>query len=478
LSLRKKAISGVKWTSLSTIISALLQVVQVAILARFLSAGDFGLMAIVMVVIGFAQAFLDMGMSNAIIHKQEVSHRQLSTLYWLNIMAGFLLYLIVYFLAPFIASFYHESRLEDMIKLIGVIFLITPFGQQFFILLEKELKFNLLAKITILNKIISLLVTSYLAYLGFGVYALIYGAIISAIFTTSQYIMIGSKEHRPSFGFHIHEVGDFLQFGLYQMGERMINYFNSQFDTILIGKLLGVESLGIYTIAKELIMKPASIINPIFTRVAFPTMAKIQDDIPRLKDVYLKMINFIASINFPIYVAIIILAPELVNLLFGQKWMDAVPLVQILSIFGAIRSIGNPIGSLLLARGRADLGFWWNFGLLFFTPIMIYIYSYWGLTGIAWGLILNLLILQLPTYYIVIQPLCGADLKEYFGQIIKALFIAIVLYVLVYNYYLLLPSMLLLKMIVVVGSIVSLSYVLNYYLNRTFIDEVRGFMKR
>jgi O-antigen/teichoic acid export membrane protein len=478
LSLKKKAISGVKWTSLSTIISALLQVVQVAILARFLSASDFGLMAIVMVVIGFAQAFLDMGISNAIIHKREVSHRQLSTLYWLNILSGFLLYIIIYFLAPFIASFYHEGRLEDMIKLIGIIFLITPFGQQFFILLEKELKFNLLAKITILNKIISLLVTSYLAYLGFGVYALVYGAIISAAFTTSQYIMIGSKEHRPSVSFHIHEIGDFLQFGLYQMGERTINYFNSQFDTILIGKLLGVESLGIYTIAKELIMKPASIINPILTRVAFPTMSKIQDDVPRLKDVYLKMINFIASINFPIYVAIIILAPELINLLFGEKWMDAVPLVQLLSIFGAIRSTGNPIGSLLLARGRADLGFWWNFGLFFFLPLSILFYSQWGLMGIAWGLVANIVLLQLPGYYILVKPLSGATLGEYFWQIIRALFISIVVYLIGYNIYMILNESIYFRMVLIPLVVVLLTFLLNRFFNHEFINELKGFLTR
>jgi len=477
LSLRKQGISGVKWTSSATIITTLLQVLQVAILARFLSASDFGLMAIVMVVIGFSQAFLDMGISNAIIHKQYVTSRQLSTLYWVNILAGIGLYGIIYLLAPWIASFYHEAKLEDIVKLVGIIFLITPYGQQFFVLLEKELQFRTLAKISILNKFISLLITTYLAYRGMGVYALVYGAISSAVFTTVQYILIGIKNYKLSFTFDIYEVKEFVQFGLYQMGERTINYFNSQFDTILIGKFLGVESLGVYTIAKELVMRPAAVINPVLTRVAFPTMAKIQNDIPRLKQLYIKMLNFIATINFPIYIAMIILAPELITIIFGDKWDRAIPLVQILAIFGAIRSVVNPIGSLLLARGRADLGFWWNFGLFFYVPLSIYIYSFWDLEGIAWGMVINILILQLPSYYVLVKPLCGAGLKEYFWQILRPMLFSVIIYYIVNTFYFALCPNIFLKMLCVLGLIIVLSFILNKFFNKVFMSELRGFVK-
>jgi len=478
MSLKQSAISGVKWTSVASIINALLQILQVAILARYLSQSDFGLMAIVMVVIGFAQAFLDMGISNAIIHKQKVTYRQLSTLYWVNILAGIFLYGVIYLLSQYISSFYNEPALKDIMIVVGIIFLITPWGQQFFVLMEKELKFQLLAKISIVNKVISLVVTSVLAYKGFGVYSLVYGTIASAIVSTVQYILFGLKEHKTSLCFDISQVKEFLKFGLYQMGERTINYFNSQFDTILIGKLLGVENLGIYTIAKELVMKPAMVINPVIARVAFPAMSKIQDDIPRLKAIYLKMINFLASINFPIYVIIIILAPELVSLLFGERWSDATLIVQILGIFAAIRSIVNPIGSLLLARGRADLGFWWNFGLLFYAPLSIYIYSNWGLVGISWGLVLNMIILQLPGYYILIKPLCGAGLQEYFWQIIRPMLFSVIIYVLVYACYASLYPNVFFKIVVIVGVVFVLTFVLNNYFNKEFMRELKGFLKK
>ena len=208
------------------------------------------------------------------------------------------------------------------------------------------------------------------------------------------------------------------------MGERSINYFNSQFDTILIGKLLGTEALGIYTIAKNLVMKPAQIINPIITKVTFPIMAKIQNDTKQLKNIYLKTINYLCSVNFSIYMAIAVLAEPLVLLLFGDNWLESVVILQILSFYFMFRSIGNPIGSLQLAKGRADLGFYWNLGLFLLVPLAIYLGSFFGLVGVAFALLVLQIFLNFPNWFFMVRPLCGARFKEYFVQIILPLSIA------------------------------------------------------
>ena len=399
MSLKQKTITGLKWTTYSTVIVTLLQLAQISILARFLDPSAFGLMALVMVVIGFSQAFLDMGISNAIIHKQEISHEQLSTLYWVNVLAGIVLFGIVCAVAPLVASFYHEPELTLLTILVGVTFLIQPFGQQFMVLWQKEMRFAEMAKIDIINKLVSLAVSVWFAYDGYGVYALVYGTIAGVVIQTIQFMVLGLREHKPSFIFRASEIKEFMSFGAYQMGERTINYFNYQIDTLLIGKLLGAEALGIYSIAKQLIMRPAQIFNPIITKVTFPMMAKIQDDTVRLKNIYLRTIHYLSSVNFPIYALMIVLAPELVMILFGDKWMEAVPIVQILSIFGALRSTGNPIGSLLLAKGKAKLGFYWNLGLFFYVPLGVYISSQWGLIGVSWGLVLIMASLMIPHWY-------------------------------------------------------------------------------
>ena len=131
MSLKAKAIGGAKWTSVSAVISAVVQLLQVAILAHFLDKKDFGLMALAVFVIGISQIFMDMGISNAIIYKKDVTHEQLSTMYWLNVSMGVLIYLLLFLLAPLVAAFYHEPKLVGVLNWIALTFVIQPFGQQF-----------------------------------------------------------------------------------------------------------------------------------------------------------------------------------------------------------------------------------------------------------------------------------------------------------------------------------------------------------
>jgi O-antigen/teichoic acid export membrane protein len=476
LSLKQKTISGVKWTTLSTVIVTLVQLAQLAILARFLNPTDFGLMALVMVVIGFSQAFLDMGISNAIIHKQKITHEQLSTLYWVNVLAGVVLFVVICAVAPFVASFYHESELIKLTILVGITFLIQPFGQQFMVLWQKEMRFREIAKIDIINKLISFVASVWFAYDGYGVYALVYGTIVASVVSTLQYMILGLREHRPSFIFRPSEIKEFMSFGAYQMGERTINYFNYQIDTMLIGKLLGMEALGIYNIAKQLIMRPAQVFNPIITKVTFPAMAKIQDDLPKLKEVYLKTINYLSSVNFPVYAFIFIFANDITFVLFGVKWLAAVPIIQILSIWGALRSTGNPVGSLLLARGKANWGFWWNLGLFFYVPVGIYVGSHWGLVGISWVLIALQFSLTTPNWYFLVKPLCGAGFVEYHMQIFKPALIAMVAGFGAYVGVLIFDSIWI-KFTVGIGIGLGLSYLINKNYNEDFFSEIKGLIK-
>jgi O-antigen/teichoic acid export membrane protein len=425
LSLKRRAVSGIKWTTFSSVIVAMLQILQLVILARLLEPTVFGLIAITSVVIGFAQAFLDIGISNAIIHKQEVSHTQLSTLYWLNVSSGVVLFIIVSLCAPLVALFYQEAELTNIIILVAMTFLIQPFGQQFMVLWQKELRFNDIAKVDVITKLLSLLVSVIFAYYNYGVYALVYGVLAGTLLQTLVFVYKGFREYTISFVFQLSDVREFLNFGLYQMAEKTLNYFNSQIDTLLIGKLLGVETLGVYNIAKQIIMKPIQIINPIVSKVSFPVMAKIQHDTDKLKEIYLKTINLLSATNFPIYLFMFITAPQLVALIFGEKWIDAVVIVQILSIYGALRSIGNPVGTLLLAKGRADWGFYWNLGLFFYIPIVIYVASQWGIEALSWSLVSIMISLITPMWYFLVKPLTQASFWEYHQQILNSAFISI-----------------------------------------------------
>lgn len=424
MKLKDQAISGVKWTALENVISLIVSLASISILAKFLAPGDFGLMALATVVIGFSQAFVDMGFSNAILYKQNLTRVQLSTLYWLNLIAGAVVFSLIALGSGLIATFYSEPRLQDIMTLTGTIFLILPFGQQFAVLMRKELQFHLLSKIGISGRIVTLLVAIFLACDDYGVYSLVVSSLVGAVFTTFFMVVFGLGLHRPALTLKVSEVREFFSFGAYQMMEKIANYFNSNVDSLIVGRMLGVNELGIYSVAKQLTMRPAQMINPVITRVSLPLMAKVQDDICELKNIYLSSINYLCSVNFPIYFMVIFFAKDITLLMLGVKWLDAVPTIQLLAAYCGLRSVGNPVGALLLARGRARLAFIWNMALLAVLPLVMLLGSAWGLHGIALSLVITAFVLMLPTWLYLVRPLCGATFIEYHRLILRSALIA------------------------------------------------------
>ena len=477
--LKQKAMKGVKWTTISMGTRSILQLLQLIIIARYLSAEDFGLVAIVMVVIGFSQLFMDMGISNAIIHKQDISHKQLSTLYWLNIFSGCVLTVLIFIISPYIASFYNNENLTPLIRILSISFLINGIGNQYRVLLRKELRFNKLAKIEIASTVISFLVAVIMAVTGYGAYSLVFGILITALISNILLLKDGIKNNKPSFIFDFINIKPFLTFGLYQMGQNSIVYFNNQFDVILIGKLLGMEAVGVYNLTKQLVMRPSQIVNPIVTSVTFPVMSKVQDDQLRLKSIYLKIINYLSSLNFPIYILMIALSSLVVPLLLGEKWSNAIELFQILSLYALIRSTTNPAGSLLLSKGRADIGFWWSVGEFVLMPISIFVSSKWGVVGVGIGLLIFQVIVLLPNWYFIVRKMCGARFKEYFETQMKPLFSTILS---VFITYIILSEIELSKFLQIVFFILLFFvfyFLISYWLNKNFIDEIKNlFIKK
>ena len=433
MSLKQKAIAGVKWTTVSMVATTGIQFVTTVVLARLLAPADFGLMTMMMVIMGFAGAFADMGISNAIIHRQDATREQLSSLYWLTIFSGLVIFCIICLATPLVAKFYQEPRLSGLLHLTALSFLITPFGQQFQILLQKELNFNTLAKIEIFSAITNMFIAFGSALLGAGVYALIFGGLASAIARSTALSKIGFKKWRPSLYFSRKDLRGYLSFGLYQMGERTINYLNLNIDNLLIGSLLGAQSLGYYSMAHNIMLKPSSLINPIITKVAFPVFAKVQDDNERLKRGYLKVLQILSTINFPLMVGLGVTAPIAIPLILGEKWTPSIILVQILSIVGLIRSTGNPVGSLLLAKGRADLGFKWNLGLTITQLPGIYIGAkVGGAVGVASAFAILQAIYSVFNYLILIRTLLGPCLRVYVTSMWPALLASLLMGTVVY----------------------------------------------
>ncbi|WP_374090221.1 MOP flippase family protein [Methylomicrobium lacus] len=379
MSLKANAIHGVKWTALSVFISTLAQVLQMTVMAHYLTPSDFGLMAITMIVIGFSQAFMDMGISSAIIHKQEITHIQLSSLYWLNVASGIVLYGVIIVAAPIMAQIYHEPKLIELIILMGFSFVVVAVGNQYRIIYQKDLRFNLIAKIEIISVTTSTALAICLAVMNYGVYALVWGALLNAALSTVILLITGLKKYRPKFIYNHNEISSFYSFGLFQMGEKSINYLSANVDKIFIGHFLGMEALGFYNLAWQLIIFPLSKINPLVNRVAFPIYAKIQDDIFKLGYFYTFSLKSLSLLIIPLSIFLFFYSDQVVYMIYGPNWKTTADIVKILTFVGLLKALSNPAGSIILALGRADVGFWWNlFWAIFVSTVLfvvLFIYS-------------------------------------------------------------------------------------------------------
>jgi len=409
-----------------------LSFIQLAILARVLAPSDFGLMALVTAVLVFTQIFTDMGVSNAIIHHQNISQEELSSLYWLNVCAGGLFMLILMGLSYPIMMAYQEPLLQPLLILISTSFLISALGRQLSVVAEKELRFSVLAKIEVFSAAIGFITAIIWIWLSPTVFALAAGVIASTLTTTTLWWAMLAKGWRPMRRLRLNEIRHFLSFGGYTMADNFINTFNRQADVFIGGSLLSIEALGIYSLPRDLSLKLAGVINPIVTRVGLPVMAKAQHDIFFLRNIYLKTLRMTASINFPLYLAVVTFAPELVILLLGDKWAESIPLLRVFALWGMLRSIGNPVGSLIYATGRADLSFKWNIGVFVVTVPAIWLGSQWGGMGLALSLLGVGLFVYIPGWFFLVKPLCGAGLWQYTVNLLIPLMAGIVASIIAY----------------------------------------------
>ncbi|WP_435415566.1 MOP flippase family protein [Polaribacter aestuariivivens] len=415
-----KAINGVKWTTVSKITLTVVAVLKISILARFLDKEDFGLMALVSFVLGIMNLFMNLGLTSAILHKQNITKQEYASLYWINILFSIVILVFMLGASPLIANFYDEAELVKLIPLMGLSVIFSAIGNQFRTVFQKELNFKLISIVEIIGAIISVTLAIILAIKGFGVYTLVYSALLQYLFTNSVYFVKGIYSRGMLFHFKYTETKPFLKIGIYQIGSQLINYTNRDVDILLIGKFFGSEILGGYSLAKQLAARPAQIINPILTSVASPYFSIYQNNISQLKEKYMSVLKIISSVNIMAYLFLALFASQIIYLFYGEGFENIVILVQILSGYMFLRSLANPVGSLVVALGRTDIEFYWNLLVLFLMPIMIFIGAQFSVEMVALSLLIAMLLFTFLSWRIFVFRLIGVSFVEYFKGIIPS----------------------------------------------------------
>ncbi len=426
VSLVARARSALPWTAVITGSSLAARALITLAAARFLPPYELGLYAIVGLVLGFAGLFQDGGLTQSVISRQEARPEQLSSLHWCNVLFGGAVGLALGLASPAIAALYAEPRLSDLLLLAALNFAVAPFGQISQALLQKELGFGRLGRIEVASNAACAAATLALLALGAGIYGLILGQLAGNLARSILLRIAARALVRTRLRLRLGEIKPFLRFGFFQLGDRAVNFFNARTDQLLIGWLLGPEALGYYNMAWTVIVEPVYRINPIVTNVAFPVFARRQDSPAALKRGFLIVTKLLSTTNAPVVLGLAAIAPVAVPLVLGERWTPSVPLVELLSIVALARAIFNPVGSLVLAVGRADLSFYRTVTLFAVqTPIYAVLLSTAGLVPATWFVCLVNVAAVPLAYAFMLRPVLGAFLRDYARAFLPAISLAL-----------------------------------------------------
>lgn len=417
MTLRASAYSASRWTTASTLAATALQVAQTVALAHIVLPSDFGLMAVAGSVVAVLLLLVDLGLSQALIHSDDVSVESRSSIYWLNMLLALVLMLALIGVAPRIGALYQSEPLVPLLRWASLLFPLAAIGRQLRALAAKALQFDKLATIDVAAAALALACAIAVALLGGGVYALVAGLLASAAVGSLLAWLWLPTEYRPTAHFAPREALPYLGFGGYSVGETIANEFRRNSDVIMGGLVVGPAAMGAYSVSRNLGLRVGSILNSIVTKVGFPVMSQVKNEPERLCNIYMQTLRFTSSVNFPLYVFIGLFANEVVALLYGPRWHDAATYLRILAAWGLIRSTGNPSGSLIYAVGKTRRAFWWNIGLLILLPPLYWLATRMhGLIGLAGGVMALQVLIVIPAWRLLVKPSCGASLREYLSQ--------------------------------------------------------------
>jgi O-antigen/teichoic acid export membrane protein len=390
--------SSIKWTGVSQVGRQVIQYATFIFLARALSSVEFGIVAMAMVVTGFLDIFKDLGTSSAIIQRPEISARLLSSLFWINVVVGGIAAALVFVLAPVAGWYYHEPRVIPVLRVLSLSFLISCVSIMHKALLTRRLGFKALAKIELAAPIAGSVVALVCAYNGCGAWSLVWQTLANA--TVGSLGLWLSSGWRPSFAFGWPEVRTVSWYSLNLTGYSVFNYFCRNADTFIIGRFLGAELLGFYTLAYKIMLYPIGAVSGVFGRVLFPFFSRLQNDLEAFRTTYLNVVVGIGSVTFPLMIGLWLLAKPFVLVVLGPKWSPVALQLLILCPVGLVQSIDSTTGPIFTARGRTGWLFGWGVVSGILSVVCFLVGVQWGIVGVAVAYLIFNVVLVYPGYAI------------------------------------------------------------------------------
>lgn len=351
--LKEKGVKATGWNFLGMFIGQIRGFIVSLILARLLEPSDFGLISMALVFSGILDALVDLGFSSAIIQKETVTDTQKSTVFWLNLLIGFIFSSVVCGLSPLIESFFKMEGLGKIMMFLSWSFFISSFATLQTALMQKDMNFKTLFQARLCSGIISGLIGIVLAFIGFRVWSLVVMTLSGWLINSC--IIWFNASWRPRCVFKLDEVRDLWRYGWKMSLSTIISQIFKKIDTIVIGKLFSASSLGLYNRAQSLNNMVIQYSFSSIQSVMLPTLSKLQNDYHAMRNTVMKLINLICFLNAFFAGLMFVCADDLIILLYGEKWSGSIEFFKILSVFSFAMALPPLLDAIMAATNNMTM---------------------------------------------------------------------------------------------------------------------------
>lgn len=383
MSLRKSALRGIFWTFSQQFGAQGIQFCVSIVMARLLLPEEFGLIGMITVFIAIGKSLMETGLTQSLIRTENPDQEDYSTVFYFNLVGSIIVYFLLFFTAPYIANFYNQFILIDIIRVYCLSFVIGAFSAVQIARLSKIMDFRTQMLVTIPSLIGAGLLGIILAYNGYGVWSLVWMGLSQVFFSTVQ--LWWKSRWKPSLEFNIAKFKFHFKFGYKLTLSSLLDILFKNIFQIIIGKFFMTSQVGFYSRANSLKQLPVSSISGAMNKVTYPLFASIQNDDARLRKIYKQMMQIVVFVIAPLLITMGVLAEPLFRFLFTEKWVPAVPYFKILCLAGIAYPLSSYNLNILKIKGRSDLFLKLEIIKKTLIIVTIGISIQFGIMGLIWG---------------------------------------------------------------------------------------------
>lgn len=464
--LKTKTILGLFWTFSDLIMNQGIQFVIQIILARLLLPEDFGLIGMITIVIAVSNSIIDSGFANALIREKNVTQKDYSTVFYFNLIMSLVIYMIIFFSAPEISSFFAEERLIKILRILALTLIFNSLGLVQRTILTKKMDFKMQTKISIVASVSSGIIAVIFAFIGFGVWSLVIRTVFMSL--VQSILLFKLNKWIPSLEFDTNSFEKFFRFGSKLLVSGLINTIYNNVYYLIIGKGFSALELGYYTNASKLKDTVTQSITTAIQKVSYPVLSNINTNDEKLKYSYKKILKSAAFIIFPVIMGLASVASPLIKSLFGEKWIPSISYFQILCFEGLLFPIHAINLNVLQVKGRSDLFLKLEIikKIVSLIIIGIILISKLGIIYLLLGAVLNSFIAYfINTYYT--KDLINYPIKEQLSDIVPSFIVSSIMGLMLYLIGITLP----LNYIVILIIQVMLGIIIYILLNKIIKNE-------